>query len=223
MLDGREPQLHPGLRGLLLDIDGTLIDRQAALRAWLRRRAGLGPQLDELLELDAMDHGSLATLARVLLDLRPGLARDPGALAARMRSELPGYLRPDPLVGRALTRLRRAGLRVAVVANGSGASQRAKLSAAKLSPSDFAAVLISGELGVAKPDPAIFEAAVGELGLGRDQVLAVGDSPLRDIAGARAAGIAAGWISRGRRYPSDQPRPQLIAAHLHELVAALLN
>jgi putative hydrolase of the HAD superfamily len=58
------------------------------------------------------------------------------------------------------------------------------------------AVVISAELGVAKPDPAIFRAALERLGAAAGDALHVGDSVEHDVAGARAAGIEAVLVAR---------------------------
>jgi putative hydrolase of the HAD superfamily len=71
----------------------------------------------------------------------------------------------------------------------------------------FSAVAISGELGVAKPDPAIFRHALDEAGIRPEHAVYVGDSPDADVAGARAAGIDPVLIDRFGRYPVvDAPR-----------------
>ena len=66
----------------------------------------------------------------------------------------------------------------------------------------FSAILISEELGFAKPDPRFFQAAGNALELPLGQLLCVGDSPVADIAGARAAGIDACWFA-----PAGGPWP----------------
>jgi len=50
-------------------------------------------------------------------------------------------------------------------------------------------VVDSGNVGVMKPDPRIFQAALDLLGLEANQVLYVGDMPAMDVVGARRAGI----------------------------------
>lgn len=209
---------------LLLDLDGTLVDRDAALRAWLRRRAGLGArEADEALAIDAADHHVLAELALWLHVRRPGLARDPLALGQRIRDELPDAIEPDPAITRTLARLRAAGLRLALLSNG-GPAQRRKLAAAKLDPATFAAIVISSEVGLAKPDARVFALALAKLGLDQpaaDRVAMVGDSPEHDIAGAHAAGLLGIWIARGRTWPSTLARPRASIEHFPALPALL--
>lgn len=57
-------------------------------------------------------------------------------------------------------------------------------------------VVSSAAVGAAKPDPAIFEAALAVARVAAGEALHVGDSLEHDIAGARAAGIAAVWLNR---------------------------
>jgi putative hydrolase of the HAD superfamily len=65
----------------------------------------------------------------------------------------------------------------------------------------FATVSISGVLGVAKPDPGIFEAALAEAGADPSSTVHVGDQPANDVAAARAVGITPVLIDRFARYP----------------------
>jgi HAD superfamily hydrolase (TIGR01549 family) len=209
-------------RAVLLDLDGTLVDRDAALRSWLRRRAGLTRELEQLLALDHADGGSLAALAVELLRLRPGLAAEPRALLERIRTELPSFIRPDPEIQRALDRLRRAGLRLALVTNG-GPTQRHKLAAAQLSESLFTTIVVSGELGHAKPAPAIFRAALAALAVGPEHAVMIGDSPRQDIEGAATLQIPTCWISHDRAWPGAGELPDAIARDLPSAVEMLLD
>lgn len=214
--------MQQGLRALLLDLDGTLVDRDAALRAWLHRRAGLGRELDRLLELDRADGGSLAELAFELHRLRPGLAADPRSLLERVRAELPSFIRPNLAIGQALARLTRAQLRLALISNG-GPTQRQKLAAAQLPESLFASIHVSGELGHAKPAPAIFQAALQALAVSPEQAVMIGDSPREDIVGAAALGIATCWIASGHAWPPDCPSPDYVAQDFPSAVELLLT
>lgn len=65
----------------------------------------------------------------------------------------------------------------------------------------FAVVAISGKLGVAKPDPAIFRWAVQEAGADPAATVHVGDQPVNDVDAARAVGLTPVLIDRFARYP----------------------
>lgn len=66
----------------------------------------------------------------------------------------------------------------------------------------FDVVVVSGDVGVNKPDPAIFDIALKEMELLPQDVIHVGDSA-DDVNGARAAGIEPVLIRRPRS--ADQP------------------
>lgn len=51
------------------------------------------------------------------------------------------------------------------------------------------AIIDSGAVGVAKPDPAIFELALATVGTTPDRAIHVGDAYQYDVLGARAAGV----------------------------------
>lgn len=80
------------------------------------------------------------------------------------------------------------------------------------------------EAGAAKPDLRIFRALLERTGLEPEEVLYVGDDPVADIEGARAAGMPAVWINRlGLAWPASLARPQWTFAGLDELVRELLG
>jgi putative hydrolase of the HAD superfamily len=99
--------------------------------------------------------------------------------------------------------------RIGIVTNGPADVQRDKIALLNLGPVvDF--VLISEEVGIAKPDPAIFAEALRLANVTPEDAIVIGDSPEFDIAGARAAGIRSIWVNRtGRPWPSDLPAPAL--------------
>lgn len=67
----------------------------------------------------------------------------------------------------------------------------------------FSDVVISEEVGAAKPDPKIFEAAFAKMGFpNKEDVLIVGDSLTSDIKGGHNYGIDTCWFNPGRQ-PRD--------------------
>jgi HAD superfamily hydrolase (TIGR01509 family) len=89
----------------------------------------------------------------------------------------------------ALARLKSAGLLLGVVSNSEGRVAQA-LEAAELRQY-FDVVIDSGLIGIEKPDPRIFHAALEALGVGAEEALYVGDLYDVDVVGARSAGIEA--------------------------------
>nr|CTQ92215.1 Putative FMN hydrolase (EC 3.1.3.-); 5-Amino-6-(5'-phosphoribitylamino)uracil phosphatase [Kibdelosporangium sp. MJ126-NF4] len=91
--------------------------------------------------------------------------------------------------------MRAAGLKLAAVTNASGSAQRDKLAVLGLTRF-FDAVVIAGEVGVAKPEPAIFHTACQELQVKPASAVHVGDRLDLDAIGARDAGLHAIWLNR---------------------------
>jgi len=98
-----------------------------------------------------------------------------------------------------LTALREADVRCAVVSNWDTRLRDVLALNELLTP--FEAVVVSAELGVEKPDPRIFGAALHALSIAPAEALHVGDRIDTDVEGARAAGIDALWIDRKNRPP----------------------
>ena len=121
--------------------------------------------------------------------------------------------RAYPEVPRVLASLRGSGARLAVVSNWD-VSLHEVLERTGLGPL-VDAVVISAQVGAAKPDPAIFRVALDRLGATADAALHVGDSVEHDVAGARAAGIDAVLVARDGAPPVDGVRT---IASLAELV-----
>jgi putative hydrolase of the HAD superfamily len=109
---------------------------------------------------------------------------------------------------------------LALVTNGAACLQREKLAASGLSD-HFEVVVVSADLGVAKPDATVFEHALSQLGVDADRAVMVGDSVSKDIDGALAAGLEAVWVNREER-PAPSDRESLVEiATLNELPDAL--
>ena len=98
---------------------------------------------------------------------------------------------------------------LAVVTNGASCLQREKLAASGLADR-FAAVVVSGDVGAAKPDPAPFRHALAVLGV--EHAVMVGDSVEKDIMGALGAGLDAVWLNRrGRPRPDRLDVPEVVS------------
>jgi len=107
---------------------------------------------------------------------------------------------PDALP--ALRALQARGLRLAIVSNFDGRLLPIcdGLGIAGL----FEAIVISGRVGYAKPDPRIFEIALAGLGVAPAEAVHVGDNEREDLAGARAAGLRALLVERGGGAAADR-------------------
>ncbi len=209
---------------LLLDLDNTLADRDAAFLAWARSKARqwAPDQPDAVAFL--VEHDADGMRARgeffALLAEHFGLNEPVRALVAEFRRELRAALPPlredvkDQLVA-----LRAAGWKIALVTNGDADGQAGKVDQLGLSPF-LDACCISGALGVRKPDPRIFQIAAAQCGETLPGAWMVGDSE-DDIVGAHRAGISSIWLHRGRTWPRADLRPHRTVADIGEALSVL--
>jgi putative hydrolase of the HAD superfamily len=110
---------------------------------------------------------------------------------------------------------------LALVTNGASDTQREALRVLGIEQR-FAAVIVAGEVHVAKPDARAFGLAIDRLGVRPDQAWHIGDDLNRDVGGAKAAGLTAVWLNRhGLSRKGSDPRPDYEIRSLTE-VAHLL-
>jgi len=119
-------------------------------------------------------------------------------------------------VAACLAALRERSVRLGLITNNDGPHQRRKLAAVGLADS-FDAVAISGEVGAAKPDPAIFTYACAALGVAPNEAMHVGDRLDADALGATAVGLSGVWLDR-RGAAGDERRVPVVTT-LAELPA----
>ncbi len=222
-------------KGFLLDADNTLFDYDAAETEALREtfRAFLPSAVAEdrareayrsinagyWVEFEkgriALEDLKVARFADLLSTLgAPGDARTMGYSYLQRLSTKALLL---PHAWEAVEELARRA-RLCLVTNGISLVQRGRLAASGLGPF-FAAVLVSEELGFAKPDPRFFTAACDAIGLAPSDVVCVGDNPAADVAGARGAGIDACWYAPdGRAWPGPGDPPVHVAGDLRDIV-----
>lgn len=184
--------------------------RAARARRVTAALAALGYQVDEAGVGSALATAEAALAADLggrasFLDVMRALARRmelpiPDAEAAFLASAYAGpryvsWLFPDVL--ELFRRLWDVGPVLGLIANTAwpGWSMDAALAGVGLLP--FLRVRIcSGDVGLRKPDPAIFHLAMERAGLTGTpphRILYVGDSPDKDMAGAKAVGWATAW------------------------------
>ena len=110
-------------------------------------------------------------------------------LAAEYAAWQPGHhLAPTTPV--LLETLRDRGLKTGLISNGFDPPDLVRAELARLGVAQLLDVIVmSGDVGTRKPDPAIFRYALEQLGVAPERALMVGDSVLNDIAGAKALGM----------------------------------
>ena len=96
----------------------------------------------------------------------------------------------------------KAKYRLAILTNGSPISQRRKLESTGIL-NMFELSVVSGEVGIDKPDPRIFDVMCERLNVKPQDCLYVGDNYVNDVLGARNAGWNAIYLNR-LRLASDE-------------------
>jgi putative hydrolase of the HAD superfamily len=109
---------------------------------------------------------------------------------------------PDGLGG-ALDELRATGVHVVVISNSEGMLETLFDRLGILQ--HFDAVFDSARLGVEKPDPRIFHAALTRFGVAPERGLHLGDTYATDILGARAAKMRSALIDPFSHYEGAHP------------------
>lgn len=82
--------------------------------------------------------------------------------------------------------------------------------------------MISGELGIGKPDVRTFSHVMERLAARAKDTLVIGDSWERDVCGALEAGMAAIWIPGGTT-PPEEGRDVTVVDRLDQLRPNLLS
>lgn len=85
-------------------------------------------------------------------------------------------------------------LPVGILTNGFKEQQSAKLNTFPLLRETSSAVVISEDVGVMKPNPAIFKHATERAGVQSEEILYIGDSLHSDVIGGRNAGWQVAWF-----------------------------
>ena len=119
-----------------------------------------------------------------------------------------------------LRRLKDSGVRLALLSNGDGPTQRGKIERFALE-AFFDHIQIEGEFGVGKPDERAFRNALAALDAEPGDAWMVGDNLEADIRGAQQVGVHAIWVDpAGDGLLEGTPvRPDRIICSLSELLA----
>lgn len=230
------------LKAIFFDLDETLLDTsgcrppaveagfrvavqqhsQLSLEAWRTASEEVKAEMHDLWinspnsGAELLREGSYRILKKLGIDDRQLAAHVSQAYYRTWVSHLKLY----PEVREVLAALR-GRFRLGVISNGPSDLQRYKLKLFDLER-EFDPIVISGEVGVAKPDPKIFEYALQQTGVAPSEALYVGDSPTYDIAGAKGIGIKMVWINRNSSPTENlEIKPDTVVRDLRELLTSV--
>jgi len=222
---------------LLFDADDTLLDYQAAELAALERllqQIGVPFTPANLARYRAINQSlwralerGETTQARLTIERFDLFAAELGIQVNAQQLSL-DYMRhvadcTEPIAGaRAVIEALRQHYRIGIVSNGFKQIKYRQLAATGFAE-HLEAILISEEVGAAKPHAEFFDATFAKLGApSKDAVLIIGDSLSSDIAGGHAYGIDTCWYNPKQLPAPSHPVPTHTITQLEQLLALLL-
>jgi phosphoglycolate phosphatase-like HAD superfamily hydrolase len=178
------------LRGVILDVDGTLVDsNEAHIAAWVEafRQSGYAVAPDTIRPLIGMGSDTLLPAAVGIEKATPEGQRLSKLHSKIFESEYLPQVEAFPCTHELLQRMRARGLRLVLASAAKGHIMDTLLEVAG------AECLIEDDpppraVHSSKPDPEIVQAALERLGYARDEVVMIGDTPY-DIEAAAQLGI----------------------------------
>ncbi len=202
------------------------IARVRTERGFLRRRT-VSQLLDEYQRLLAATHPEVAVGRRDAGDARAERWRDIAtfcgttldsvaatALSDEYRAVYQALRRPVDGAPEFLRRLH-GRARIGIVTNNEVAEQEQKIRYLGIELS-VDLLVVSGEVGVTKPDPRIFQTALDRASVEPGQAVMIGDSWQNDVLGSIGAGIRPVWFNRFR-LPRPAPVPVVEIASFRPL------
>lgn len=200
------------IKGILFDFDGTLSDRYASaydMYRWLLHEI-LPEEGTDSLHFEEMvqscllwdEYGTISrTHAMEMIRTKFAPDMNPEEWSDRWYENFCRFQKLQPECLETLTALRKR-YRLGILSNGPYRNQIVKIQALGLEEY-FDMVLVSGEIGIHKPDVRIFQTAAERLGLKCEECAMIGDTFSTDISGAIKAGMKPVWFSSDRRCVSS--------------------
>ncbi|MEM7288702.1 MAG: YjjG family noncanonical pyrimidine nucleotidase [Actinomycetota bacterium] len=208
---------------VLFDLDHTLLDSDSSLQLALTDTLGEAGVADPDTHYGTFDELNRALWKQVeagtmtppevhierfrQLVTVMAIDADPAGLASHYGRSLGAFGELYPGARELLDRLTESGATMAMVTNGLSEVQRARISRLDLG-AYFDAVVISAEVGTAKPGGDIFDIAFAELGRPDPAgAVMIGDNLPSDIKGGVDYGIATCWYNPHGHEAPDDPAP----------------
>jgi putative hydrolase of the HAD superfamily len=203
------------MKAVLFDLDDTLYDHTTASKIALRETAKLDSALASA-EFAALERVNSQWLEALHVEVQSGARSMEDARVERWHRILKhfggdaihapkmanfqrtAYLANERLVDGAievLDVLKSLGLKLAVVSNSTLVEQVGKLRRLKIAHA-FDTVVVSADVGFAKPDARIFRHTIQALGVTEDDCIHIGDNWKADVVGANNAKVKPIWFNR---------------------------
>jgi putative hydrolase of the HAD superfamily len=219
------------MRAAIFDLDDTLYSREQFVQSGF---AAVADNLER--EHALLAPWAMATLRHAHAHGQAGyelqaLCADHGLTSGRVPELVKVFRAHEPSLDLApaaagvLARMRAEGWRLGILTNGLPDTQRAKVDALGLESQVDAVLYAEQHAPGGKPSRAAFDAALAALGVAPAQSVFVGDDLVRDVHGARAAGLSTIRIATTRPVAGDvddegRADADVVVAHLEDVPQA---
>lgn len=216
------------IKGILFDLDGTLLDREASVQSFVSGQYERFEPLQVLdkeaymrrfIELDSHGYVWKDVVYQQLVEenrhrLSPNVQWE--QLLDDYVTQFANHCIGFDYLHETLQELRQRKMKLGIITNGFGDFQARNIEA--LGIADYFDVIVISQLeGVRKPDAEIFRRALERLGLEPGEAAFVGDHPENDIRASMKAGMRGVW-KEDHYYDSEFDRDFTIR-QLNELLA----
>ncbi|MFM0877690.1 HAD family hydrolase [Streptococcus suis] len=211
------------MKALIFDVDDTLYDQIQPFERALERHIEVAREQIELLYLsfrryadevfEATATGKMSLKDSHIYRMKHALAdfgyqvSDATALAIQIDYDyFQGQIELSPVFPEIFSWCQAQGIAMGIITNGPYRHQLRKIRTMGLvNWFELEHVLISGQVGITKPNPAIFQLMEERLGMSGEDICYLGDSFENDVVGAKAANWKAIWFNHRKRVEPIAP------------------
>ncbi|WP_449452562.1 HAD family hydrolase [Streptococcus suis] len=211
------------MKALIFDVDDTLYDQMQPFERALERHIEVAREQIELLYLsfrryadevfEATAIGKMSLKDSHIYRMKHALAdfgyqvSDATALAIQIDYDyFQGQIELSPVFPEIFSWCQAQGIAMGIITNGPYRHQLRKIRTMGLvNWFELEHVLISGQVGITKPNPAIFQLMEERLGMSGEDICYLGDSFENDVVGAKAANWKAIWFNHRKRVEPIAP------------------
>lgn len=214
------------MKAILFDLDDTLHDKSSTLQCMAKRQfsefslADMGVDVQYWTKSYLQHHNELIPKTEVFELLKNEFELSRAIYLQLLKDydmECGRRAQPFPGLHQLLTACKERSVLLGCVTNGRDEHQRSKLEGLKISLF-FDSIVTSGELGVKKPDPLIFNTCLAELGVGAKDSVMIGDNYNADMVPAMNLGMRIIWKSQQKSEDVD-----FCSYSLHEIRSYLFD